>query len=159
MNDNHSTGDGEYWLGVSDAVRKLVSLMRDNSEGITTEERVMLDEADRMVGQMQVSLRSRMRAAHLGAKPCPECSGDACAASVTDFDTSIPVIRCQVCGFEMDPACLGVTEKVLPRGKYEQVEAALVKAWNARYDASIRREKDEGNMLRVEVDGSGSELL
>lgn len=158
MSDNRST-DGGYWMGASDAVRRLVSMMRENSEGITTEERVMLDEADRMVGQMQISLRARLRAADLGARPCPECSGDACALSVMDFDTSYPVIRCQVCGFELDPKCLGVQEKVLPKGKYGQVEAALVKAWNARYEASMRREKDEGHMSRVEVDGSGSELL
>lgn len=158
MSDNRST-DGGYWMGASDAVRRLVSMMRENAEGITTEERVMLDEADRMIGQMQVSLRARLRAASLGARPCPECSGDACAASVTDFDVSLPVIRCQVCGYEMDPRCLGVMESTLPRGKYEQVEKALVKAWNARYEASVRRETDEGHMSRVEADAGGSELL
>lgn len=149
------TEDCVYWVGSAQALRAMMQTMRLRSEGATTEEKVMLDEMDRMAGALESTLRARMRAMRLGAKPCSECMGDPLSVNDADLGASLPGLRCQVCGWSMTPAALGITDAFLPKGRFEQVEAALVKAWNARYDASMRKEA----AARLETGPEGDEIL
>lgn len=146
--------DAGFWLGSSEAARAVMALMRER-EGLTTEELVALDRAERDLAELQTMLRGRMRARELGATPCPVCSGDSCVSHRQAIDTSQPRVWCQVCGYEMGPEALGVTDRVLPRSRYVQVEEALVRAWNARYEASAPGEllEDAEDAGYREVDG------
>lgn len=128
--------DDGYWLDAVDIIRGVIDAMRHRQCDATTEERVALDECDRRLAQIDVMTRARRRAASMGALPCWVCGGSPMVSSETGFDVWRPVVSCQVCGTEMGPDVLGVTDRVLPADRFASVERALVKAWNAKAEAA-----------------------
>lgn len=136
-------GVAERWQCTLENIERLINGMREDCEGITSEERVALDDCSRRLSEVGKMIRWRQRAKALGANPCPECGGDTMVCIETGIDLWRPYVECQVCGARIKASDLGVMDSVLPNNKFLKVEDAMVKAWNARGGERIEEDRDQ----------------
>lgn len=136
------------WMITLDNIESLMRAMREDSEGMSSEERVALDTCSRRLTTLWKMIRGRAHARELGAIKCAECGGDAMLLCEHGMDTWRPYIECQVCGSGIKTTDLGILEAILPANKYLIVEEALVKAWNARGGVADAEDRSSGERWR-----------
>lgn len=134
----------DRWQCTLDNIESLIGVMRADCEGLTSEERVTLDDCSRRMAELGRMVNSRLRAKALGIEPCPKCGGDAMACIESGVDVCRPYIECQVCGMRLNAPDLGVTDMSIPSARFIKVEEAMAKAWNAQGGARVEEDRDQG---------------
>lgn len=131
------------WCVTIDNARAVLDCAR-RADGATTEERVLLDDADRRLHRLQTMIRGRARAQELEALPCPVCRGLPYIGDESWTDMTRPEIVCETCGERLTSRDIGIREAVLSVRRYTAAEIALVGAWNSMERDEVEREYEDG---------------